>query len=444
MILAWLAASSLGASEVPVGTGTPVVDGVIDDPAWDAATPVSDFLRFQPTDGGAPPGTTEVWFLQDEKNLYVGIRVRGADYRIRARVAPREDINEDDQIGLYLDTFGDGSGGYVFYLNPIGVQQDILAGSQGDWNFSWDTVFSSEGHVTPDGYELEIAFPFRSLKFPSGGKPQDWGVMITRKIPAEGAKYGFPQMVRNHPRPFSQAAPLHLVPPKRGSGMELVPGLTVIEQGGRDAVGDDFAWDGVDPWWRTARPSLDARFGLTPSIGLTATINPDFSQVENDETPFALNQRYAFYFPEKRPFFLDGSDHFADLADTLYTRSIVEPIYGIKTFGHAGAWSVGALHALDQSPSASVNDAGSPGFADDDLKDALALDTVARVSHTVGDGGYAGLIVADKEILGTDGLKGNHRLLGLDSSIPLSDRWTMFAGAQGARTAADDSGTDGL
>src|SRR5688572_8775097 len=103
------------------------VDGVLDEANWASAEPARDFLRFQPAEGGAPPGTTEVRFLQDGQALYVGIRVRDAGYAVRARVSPREDINSDDQVGVYLDTFDDGRSGYVFYLNPLGIQQDARA-----------------------------------------------------------------------------------------------------------------------------------------------------------------------------------------------------------------------------------------------------------------------------------------------------------------------------
>ena len=112
-------------TQVVVAQGPVDIDGRVEEAAWDAATPITELLQFQPVGGGPPPGTTEVRVLQDEHQLFVGIRVRGADYPIRTHLRAREDIDEDDQIGLYFDTFHDGRNGYAFYLNALGIQQDI-------------------------------------------------------------------------------------------------------------------------------------------------------------------------------------------------------------------------------------------------------------------------------------------------------------------------------
>jgi len=200
--------------------------------------------------------------------------------------------------------------------------------------------------------------------FPAGGGPHEWGLMLTRKIPSEGAKYGWPDLERNHPRMWTQAARLRVDTPKRGSGLELVPGLTIVQQAARETPTSDEIWTGWSDPLAAARPSLDLRYGLTPSIGVTATVLPDFSQIEFDETPISLNSRFACYFPERRPFFLDGKEYFADIPETLYSRSIVDPIYGVKSFGKEGAWSIGAVHAPDRSPGPSVNQDGAPGFSE--------------------------------------------------------------------------------
>ena len=205
---------------VPQTTVPIVVDGVLDEAAWQQAAPITEFERFRPTLGGPPDGTTEVRFLQDGDHLYIGVTVRDAGYAPRARISPREAINDDDQIGVYIDTFGEGTTGYIFYFNPLGIQQDIRY-SAGDWFPQWDAVFTSEGQVTEDGYTLEIAMPFRSLRYPDpDGTPQTWKIMLTRKIPEEGTKYGYPVQARNHPRRFTQAVPLPgIVPASRGAGL---------------------------------------------------------------------------------------------------------------------------------------------------------------------------------------------------------------------------------
>jgi hypothetical protein len=429
-----------GRSSIAVGpaSGAIEVDGVLDEPGWQAAEPATTFLRFQPIDGGPAPGRTEVRFIQDDRNLYVGVRVTEAGYRMRARISQRESINADDQIGVYLDTFSDQISGYIFYFNAIGIQQDIRHNA-GDWNVSWDTVIRSKGRVIDDGFELEIAFPWRSLKFPSNDADglddgqQDWGVVLTRKVPHEGAKYSWPQLERGTPRIFAMANRLEGVrPPPRGSGLELIPSITT---GWTDPLPEGASREPLD----VVRPSLDARFGLTPDLGLAATLNPDFSQVESDVSDTRLNARFAFDFPERRPFFLDGVDWFTDRGNTLYTRSINQPLYGLKLGGREGPLTIGVLHALDRDPLASFTEGSTPGFGADDVEDAWASNTMLRLRSDAFGLGYVGLVLGDKRIVrdgrdGQDGPRGSYQVGGADFEVPLGDRWFASSSFLHSRT----------
>lgn len=416
MFWSTLALAAPEAVEVRTAVGPVVIDGRLDEPAWLEAPIHGRFERFQPTDGGPPQGRTEVRVLQDDRNLYFAIRVEEAGYPIRAHISPREDINRDDQIGIYLDTFSDGISGYIFYFNALGIQQDIRHNA-GDWNVAWDTLLRSRGEVTEQGYTLEIALPWRSLKFPSTTDPQTWGLLVTRKIPGEGAKYGWPKQERNAPRLFQAANHLTGVrPPSRGSGWELIPALTAATALPRETV----------PALETVRPSLDVRLGITPDIGLAATLNPDFSQVESDVSDIRLNARFAYAFPERRPFFLDGIDWFRDVGDTLYTRSMNEPLYGVKIGGREGEVTLGALQVLDRAPLPSFNEATTPGFSEEDVADALASTSLLRTRLDAFAGGFAGLTLADKRFIGG---RSSHQLAGVDLNVPLGDRWiaeTLF------------------
>ncbi|MDP6933625.1 MAG: DUF5916 domain-containing protein, partial [Myxococcota bacterium] len=181
---------------------------------------------------------------------------------------------------------------------------------------------------------------------------------------------------------------------------------------------------------------LDLRMGLTPDTGAALTINPDFSQVESDSTRVDLNQRFALWYPERRPFFLDGVDSFEDPAGTLYSRSIVEPIYGAKISGREGRLAIGVLDALDQSPSASVHEWGSPGFDEDDVEQAWAQNRYLRMRLDAGQGSAIGWTFADKRLVRSpsgepleeaeDGdLPGRNQVLATDAEIPLGRRWTV-------------------
>ncbi len=418
-----------------VSTSEPIaIDGVLDEASWALAEPVTDFARYLPAAGGAPAGRTEVRFLQDAHSLYIGVEVRDADYVIRARISPREDMNADDQVGIYLDTFGDERTGYIFYISALGIQQDIRF-NNGDWNLNWNTVLRSRGRATEHGYTIEVAIPFRSLRYPSTDGPQTWGLILTRKIPSEGAKYAYPEITRRHPRLFSQAAPLVGVEPApQGAGLELLPSLALRQDAVRPAAGEGLDWSGLDPWQDAVRPGVDLRLGLGPDGGLAATVNPDFSQVEGDPTQIDLNQRFAFFLDELRPFFLDGIDAFQDIQGTLYTRSITDPIYGLKLSGDYGPLTLGVLQAVDRAPAPSVNEAGTPGFSEGALEDAAASDAFVRARLDAFGGGYAGLSIADKRVLGSGA---RNDVLGLDMLVPAGETWTGKLGLSGSLTEGE-------
>ena len=420
-----------------------VVDGRLDEADWTRHAPETGFVRFMPTPGGRHGSTTEVRFLQDETTLYVGVRVTGVEGEIRAHVSPREDVNVDDQIGLYIDPFGDARTGYIFYTNVFGIQQDIRH-AYGEWYVDWDTVWQSMGRRIEGGFEIEIGIPFRSLQYPEttgdrGVASQDWTVMITRKIPAEGIKLSWPAMKPRHPRIFEQGAALQgITPPDRGAGVELIPVMALRSGWSRGEDGGAAlapAWS--DTWTDHVRPGLDARVGLTPDLGLGATVLPDFSQVEGDVQQVDLNQRFAFYYPEQRPFFLNGIDVFEDQNETLYTRSVVAPLYGVKLQGQAERLGLGMLQALDSQPGASVHERGTPGFHEAGVAGQQALNAFGRARLDLQSNSYLGLTAADKRLVpwGQDvgGPTGAFNdVLALDAGLSFAEVWTADASAAGS------------
>lgn len=423
---------------VPVASSAIQIDGVLDEEAWQQAPVVEDFLRFQPLAGGPPPGTTTVRFLHSDDTLYIGVTVADTGYPIRSHISPREDINQDDQVGVYLDTYYGGRSGYVFYFNPLGIQQDVYR-SASSWNASWNTVLQSEGRVVDDGYVIEIGIPFKSIGYPGGGGEQTWGLMLTRKVPGMGSKFGYPVLERGHPLFFSQAAPMRLTPPKGGAGFQVIAGLTAVQTGQRDSVAESLGFGGFDPLLDAISPSIEeARFGITPDTAASVAINPDFSQIEIDATPIDLNQRFAFQFEERRPFFLDGADVLEDRQETLYSRSVVDPLYGAKLTGREGKVAFGLLHALDMKPEPTVNENPTPGFDEEAVDGQQAMTTFGRLHVDAFSGGYLGLTVTDKQTLQGDG---QHNAVGADFEVPLGPRWGL--GASTLRSVTTD-GVDTL
>ncbi len=443
-MLLWLATMGWAAAADEVAVvdveEAPVIDGVLDEADWARAQPVTDFLRYRPTAGGPPDEHIEIRFLQDEKNLYVGIRVTGGKPPW-ARLAAREAINSDDQIGVYLDPFGTGETGYIFYFNPLGIQQDIQFIS-GRWITSWDTLLFSEGHATEDGFELEIAFPFRSMALPSSdGEPTDWGVRLTRKIPAEGYKYAWPELQPGDPRPLKNAGLLTGVRvPGHQRRLDVTPGVAF-----RANLSTETGWDLLDPWYDTVRPFLDIRAGLGPTTDLLATVMPDFSHVEPDTTPIQVNLEFAAQFTERRRFFTTTGSYFADAQRSLYTRHIVTPMYGANFTSRIGRWNVGILHTLDLDP-ARANRI-TPDFQDVDGK--WGLTTVARLRNDLKQGGYVGFTLTDKHLV-NDAFAGSDRAdnatVGADVGILPGKRWSIAASASGSYTTnrTDEDGPDAL
>jgi len=376
-----------------------VVDGRLDEAAWQRAEVISDFSGMYPTEGFEPAGSTRVRILTDSKHLYFAWECRFDEpTRVRAYLAQREDINRDDQVGVYLDPFGDGRRAYVFYINALGIQQDILLTVKHmGWNPAWDAVYSSAGRIVDDGFDVEIAIPFRSIRFPAD-TDSPWKILLTRKFAKRDEKGSHPDIRRERGHLIQQLAPLIGVQPGRsGIGLEFLP--TVVGRTGqsREEPDDPLAW--TKPTFPgTVDPSVGIKWQVTPSLTFDATVNPDFSQIEADPDQIDHNLRFALFLPERRPFFLEGRELYD--RGQLYTRSVVDPIYGVKLSGKRQKLSVAILQALDEAPAPSfVSERETPGFGEEDVEDALAFVTYAGMKYDIGERGELGLLWSDKELI---------------------------------------------
>ena len=399
------------------------IDGQAGEEAWQRALRIDEFWNFHPVDEGRPDVETVVHVFYDRDRLYFAFDCPSPDgVRVRSHLSAREDINRDDQVGVYLDTFDDDRRGFVFYVNAIGVQQDIRWGEDTGLAFEWDARFLSAGKITPEGYTVEMAIPFESLRFPRGAE-QRFGLVLTRKLAAEDRKIVFPKVERG-PGLWAQAATIvGLRDVSPGRPLEIIPSATFAATWERDDDGAMTPEHPVD--LSSLHRGATLRWGVTPNLSLGAAIHPDFSQVESDPDQLDVNTRYSLYLDEKRPFFLEGIDVFDLPMDTLYTRSIVSPIEGINFNGTERGWTVGVLHSLDGSPAASlVAEAETPGFGRARVDRSRAMNNVVRVRRDVGKRGSIGFFAADKE-LGTDlsaAPEASNRVGGVDAYIPLGGK----------------------
>ncbi len=420
------------------------IDGRLDEPVWARAAVVDDFLRWRPVPGGPAPGRTEARIWYDEERIYFGFVCEDPEPdRLRAHVMPREDINSDDQIGITLDTFSDQRSAFTFWVNALGVQQDYRETVSLGPNFAWDAVWSSRGVRTERGYTVEVAIPWKSLWYPHQPE-QGWGLVLQRKIPAENAYYAWPELDHDKASALLQAGRMEgLKPPSRALRLDLMPTLTAGRSWLREEGQEHLAPQEVGSWTDVVSPGLDLRWGPTPDLALDGTLNPDFSQIEADPFQMELNNRFALYLDEQRPFFLSGVDAYEDPSDTLYTRSIVAPIGGLKLTGRRGQGTVGALLAWDRSPEPSlVSECGTrsgcetPGFGADAVDGAHAVNSVLRLKRDLGETWQAGGIAARKDLIDPDTLRptASNTVLGLDVNGTFADRLASSAQVRGSAT----------
>ena len=349
---------------VPRFEKAPVIDGKLDEEAWKSAVVLKDFYQFNPGDNTAPSKPTEVLFGYDAKNIYMAFRAADEPDKVRATVAKRDQIFGEDNVRVYLDTFNDQRRAYVIAFNPLGVQADgIFTEGQGI-DFSVDIVMESKGAITPDGYVIEVAVPFKSLRY-TAGKDKLWGFHVWRNIDRFNDELdSWVPISRDASGTLSQAAHLTgLEGVSTERTLELIPSLTVSETGRRArtmsradiAAARAAGLDPRDPGKLVNQPvgvdpGLTAKWGITPTVTLDFAVNPDFAQVEADATVNTANQRFPIFFEEKRPFFLEGKDIFSTLIAAVHTRTIVDPDVAAKLSGKLGRNTFGLLVASDNAP----------------------------------------------------------------------------------------------
>ncbi len=362
---------------------------------------------------------------------------------MRGRLAPRERWNNDDLFEVMLDPFLDRRTGYAFTVNPYGVQIDWTIADD-DWSSAWDGVWDSATSRSADGFSVEIRIPFRTLRF-SGAAAQDWGIGLGFFSGLKKQYDKWPAMSQNRGTMFAQLGTLRGLSGIRPShNLDVIPTL-MTGYGGADS-GGTFAWD--DPVLVRAREpglvdlGLDVRYGITPSTNLNVTVNPDFSQVEADTDQLEYNLRFPVFLEEKRPFFLEGVSIFETPESMLYTRSIVDPIAGLKLSGREGAWSFGVFSAWDQLPLGSrvVEPTRLSGFEDLTGKDAV--NTVGRVSLDLGGSSRIGLFAADKTLRDrtTGSFAARNDVLAADAFLTFANIYNVVAQVAGSRVDQAGSG----
>ena len=332
-----------------------VVDGRLDEPVWQQAAVLTGFSLYQPVDQRPAPDSTEVrvWYSADA--IYFGIQAFEPHGAVTATLADRDRISADDHVEIHLDTFDERNRALVFIVNPLGVQADgtksesggFIPGSNvgpGQNDLSADFIWQSRGRTTEWGYEVEVRIPFSSLRY-RGAAEQRWGLQIDRRVQHSGYEQTWTPAKRASATFIGQAGRLTgLTGLHHGVLVDLNPEAT-------NTVNGTPCCDAAQREWRYAsKPRLggNVRWALGSNFVLNGTIRPDFSQVEADATQIAADERFALFYPERRPFFVEALDQFNVPNTLVYTRAIVRPDAAMKLTGKLARADVAVLSALDQ------------------------------------------------------------------------------------------------
>ncbi len=345
---------------IPKFDQVPVIDGRLDDEIWKQAAVLSNFYQTRPGDNIAPSKPTDVLIGYDAKFLYVAFRAHDEPGKVRATVPKRDQIWEDDYVGMLLDTFDDQRKAYSLFFNPLGVQADGIQTEGGGEDYSPDIVMESKGVVTDAGFTVEVAIPFKSLRY-TAGKGKHWGAHFLRRIKRfNNEQDSWMPISRDKSGFIAQAGKLTgLEGIATERNLELIPSFTASQTSKRyKTFSRSFlrANPGAyDPGRMVNKPieldpGLTAKLGITPTVTLDLALNPDFAQVEADQLVVTANQRFPIFFEEKRPFFLEGIDVFRTQIAAVHTRAIVDPDTAVKLTGKQGRTTFGLLLASDNAP----------------------------------------------------------------------------------------------
>jgi hypothetical protein len=392
---------------IPRTTAPVTIDGALDDAAWQSAAVIDQFYETSPGDNIPAKIKTTAYITYDAKYFYIGVKADDPEpQRIRAPFVDRDGvIGTDDNIAVFLDTRNDKRSAIELRVNPRGIQADgIFNDANSNEDFSPDFYYDTAAQITSEGWSAEFRIPFSTLRYGSAD-PQTWNILVWR----------------NYPRDFRYA--FHSAPMRRGSNCLVcfthpLTGLSGLPDAahfvaapyataqqvsrpegslGSNLESGDSDFDaGVDVKWN---PSANHAVDLT--------VNPDFSQIEADVPQILVNQRFAVFFPEKRPFFLEGFDLFDTPLQVAYTRTITDPQAGVRATGKLGNTAYTLLTTRDEGGGGTIIPGPTrSGFA---FLDAESYDTIARVRHDLG-GGFVGGVLTDREISGG----GHNRVIGPD------------------------------
>ncbi|MGD8700367.1 MAG: DUF5916 domain-containing protein [Gemmatimonadales bacterium] len=406
------APNHLPSLQVARSPGPIAVDGDLDDAGWVGAARATNFAENFPNEQAEPPVLSEAWVTYDDDNLYVALIAYDDPRTIRASLRERDEAWSDDYFGILLDTYGDASWAYFLFANPLGIQLDTRFSTNSGEDESFDIIYETEAKITDAGYQIEMAIPFKSLRFPDR-EVQTWRATFWRTRPRESrAQHTWAAIDRDDPCFLCQFGTLTGIEGvKPGGALELMPAVVASQTGGREEPSDPssaFENEGLD-----GELSLFVRYPFSSGLTTEAALNPDFSQVESDVAQIDVNTTFALFFPERRPFFQEGADLFDTNYNIVYTRQINDPLLTGKLIGRMGRTTLAYLTAVDENSPILLpfQERSYVGMAE------KSFSNIGRFQRTFWRDSFVGGILTDRRFEGnagsgtTGGIDGRFRFL---------------------------------
>ena len=412
-LLGWAPAASWGADpqlgpplRIQRAAGEIAVDGELGDPGWQGVAAITTWFETNPGDNLEPSVKNVGYLTYDDRFFYAAFEFADPEPgRVRAPIGDHDAVpGSTDYGGVIVDTRDDGKTAQMFLANPRGTRYDAMTSDASGEDSSPDFYWDAAGKITASGWQMEIRIPFSSLRYSEADAPT-WRIMLYRNHPRDRRFQYFTSRLPREVNCFicnsSKLTGLERLP--RGSHVVAAPFVT----GAQASAPESGLGSSLDSGDFESEIGLDVKWNPNADTTIDGTLNPDFSQVESDTAQISTNERFALFFPEKRPFFLESVDLLASPIQVVYTRALTSPKGGLRATGRFGATSYTALVAEDRGGGLVIlpGPTGS-GFADQDFESRVGL---ARLKHDLGSS-FVGFIATAREIEGG----GHNRVFGPD------------------------------
>jgi len=405
--------------EIKRASGPITIDGDLSDAGWKDALRVDKWWETNATDNTEPKMKNVAWLTYDDHFFYAAFHFEDPNpEKIRSPFADRDNVSSStDYGGVILDTRNDGKTAILFLSNARGIQYDSVSDdTSGNEDSSPDFFWESSAKITKEGWDLELRIPFSSLRYKKAD-PQTWGILLYRNYPRDRRYQMFANKLPKGGNCFicNENKLTGLTGLPQGGHIVAAPYMTVKEQGsprdntlGNRIVNAPAKIDG----------GIDVKWTPNADTAIDGTLNPDFSQVESDVAAISANQRFAIFFSEKRPFFLEGVELFNTPISAVYTRTITSPRFGLRSTGKFGDNDYTAIIASDRGGGLVI----LPGpngsdFANQDFSSTVAI---GRIRHNFGLS-YLSLLGTFRESEGG----AHNRVLGPDFQWRINDKETV-------------------